>query len=486
MLNPHAFDQFDTMLAEWFAAAAVLVGRGAGRFHVLAGAQTDPVAFEQREPSRSSSSSSFLPFLTRVDSFVEAAPPCQRTPVIVLAAIRPTFSLAPVKAAREERIEESLSSIDNSVKSLQTDGRAKSPAWVLAMMAEFCDYRMQGMQRVELAGSALFQNPHATAVSMKGFEQLKFGMKKLAKQFEADFETSLAALRDAHPSIFCMHQFVTGAWGQHALDFYLMCREKAPRVPRFDMNAYAEQIFAPFGHSPIMSALSCVNLYHPENTDELLCVMTATFVALLAGRRHESLALFRRHARDGMLGIDSFMSVITTANLSARNGDNARLIAGMFSKEGEIKFTFDEFEVCALYCGFFADAEFHVKYDPFASLTDPVFAPIKAQLARPDRMPAIAELSGLLAGAIRNVAMPDTELNEVQRLLLRTTQIVWRNKPVIAPGVERVELRPTAPGPLAPRRIRLRSDLAAEIRTLSQLLPGDRAHGGILRIKMPD
>jgi hypothetical protein len=352
------------------------------------------------------------------------------------------------------------------------------------MMSEFLDFRMQAMVRVDLGTSSLFHHPQATEATVSAFSATKYGLKKMVKQFDSDLDVSLTALKDSHPGLYCFHQFKSGEWSSHCLDFYLMCRARLPKSLRFALGTFVEQIFSPFGQQPVISALSCMKLYDPANSDELLLIMAAAFSSILAGRRHESFALFRRHSKGGFLTFESFLAILEEFNLVQKRSDLIRNICAPFSKEDGLKLTFDEFEVCALYCGLFADLNATVKYDPFASLTDPVFDQLKGLMTTPDRIPAFSTISTMLGQWFKEVKFSESDTMEVQKLLLRALQITWKNKPVAGPQ-QFVGVNP-APGQLISAKVRLTSGLSGmEARVLSQLLPAVQRRVPLIPLTRP-
>jgi hypothetical protein len=323
------------------------------------------------------------------------------------------------------------------------------------------------MMKLDVGGSVLWHCPLSMTASLDSFGQIKYGVKKATKQFDIDLETTITRMQDTDPAVFSLARFKTGEWSSHCLDFYLMCRFELGRTPVFDRTRLVEKVFAPFGFTPLSSALGAVKLYDPSGKDELLCCAATIFNSLVIGKRHESMAMFRNNSQDGNMSIASFIKLCSSFG-ALRNPILAEQVCGMLANGESDSLTFDRFEICALYCGFFADPILTLQSDPFLFLTGPLFDPIKAAYASRSFLSAVKDLSQILPKLFDNPDLTESNIREILHLQLRTAQIAYRSR---KRGFVTVS-QPTGPGEAlpAPRRLRLRSELAACFRTKSEFI----------------
>jgi hypothetical protein len=469
----HDSDEFEHLLTDWFATGRRMMIEG-GRFVTTAAIQTDALPeprLELRAQEFSDSSSSFHPLLSRVESILDFTPTLTRSIIFTLCSIAPTLVTEMQSEASSEqfaRTRSLLATASGPYNPLHDDGRARSATWMNTILPAFYDHRVQTMVTFDLGSSAIWHSPLSVENSIESYAHTKFGVKKMIKQFYLDFDSTILAMKDSNPAIFSMYQFKTGNWSSHCLDFYLMCRSKFPTAPRFDHSRFVEHIFSPFGRIPVESALGVVKLYNPAGREELLCCLATIFNSLVIGKRHESLAMFRSHCIGTTVPLQNFLSLCSSMSV-IKDSKLAEQITRVFRKNEIVNLSLDEFEICTLYCGFFANPTLILQSDPFALLTDPIFDPIKAACGIGRPAPAIKELTHLIARMLSDTDLPEADSREVLPLLLRTAQISVRNKPrgfgaTIAPPS-----RPGEPLP-APRRLRLRSELAAHFRTENDFL----------------
>lgn len=239
------------------------------------------------------------------------------------------------------------------------------------------------------------------------------------------------------------------------------------------MRRFVESVFAPFGRSPLNVALSGLQLYNPTTRDELLCSMAASFNSILAGRRTESMGIFRATAVDGRMTLPSFLSVLERYRALA-NKQVATDLCELFSKDAVVKLSFAEFEVCALYSGIFREATVALKSDPIAFLTGSEFSRVKDDFA------SGAALSTCIQNTLRatlevmkHVTIPDSDANEMSAMCVYAAQIAARHI-TTDPLPEDHHDGPTAATgpspPVSPRHLLLRTDGASRSQTFDDLL----------------
>jgi hypothetical protein len=285
---------------------------------------------------------------------------------------------------------------------------------------------------------------------MASFEQLRYGVRKMIRQFDADLDSTIISMRDTDSAVFCLSQFKSGEWSSHCLDFFLMCRTTLTSI------ADAERIFAQFGQAPADAARSAMAIYDPRTREDVLCCMAMVFTSFLQGRRHESLALFRKWA-EGNMTVDQFVQICQT-----RSPDTARKTCDLFAVAGTL--TFDQFEVCALYCGMFGEHTLIVGKDPFPLLGHPAFDSVRAVGGR--GIEAVREMVGLLGRWIGDIELGEADAGDMLGMLLRVGQVALRNQPKTT---EATVCQPPARTIRAPRKFRLQSDPAR--RTIRSPLP---------------
>jgi hypothetical protein len=349
-------------------------------------------------------------------------------------------------------------------------GRARPAPWLLGIIGEFYESRKKQMGICNLGNTSVWHCSQTTADSFAAYALSKVGIKKMIKQFEADVNASLLALKDTDPIIYMFYQFKSNEWSSYSLDFYLMCRSKLPKNGRMNNVRFLESIFSSIGKVPLNAASNAMKLYGPRGVDSLLCCMVSVVNALLAGRRDESLAIFKNRSRGGVLTFDTFTSLLNSLTKTC-SVEGGKRICQLFSKNGDDYLTLDEFEVCSLYCGFFGEPSVSEAANPFMVLAAPAFEAARTAMNSGDQCCAILELLDLEAQWVDEWKIPESELYEVLKMCLKGAHVLWRNRPM-DPGIGKSISYTCAPllhgGLGSPGRGRLASWIVSRIKRIAR------------------
>ena len=502
VLHEKAFEQFELFLNDWFVTAKNCVLQKC-QFYYNVHVQTDPISMElklSKSDDSMSSNAGLLPTVMRTDTDSEF----ENLSKIQLTDCETLFELKPfvlndhfaeplkrmkhfAKKAFQIHLNANLlqpfmnaqgsSSISppqitqkSATGSKKTAGKTRPLAWLLSIIGELYDFRLQTVSKTKVGTTSLFYNPSNMASCFVNFLRTKYGVKAKMSKFTNDFEATLFQYKNHDPAIFALYMFKSGHWSSYCFDFYLMCRSILPRSSNFNYNRFAELVFSTFGDMPTFSVLSALQLYRPKNKDELLNVLASTFSSVLASRRNESLSLFnsnstifRSNQENGnndtnnngiqLVTLQSFIRLASSINPIGSietyrkiahsiisynlNDESQNKIKGKSKNKNKDKpleiqtqqgLTFDQFEVALLYCSLFSQQNIALNVDPFATLPEIVFGEIKNAISDGENRKALTQLSRLIVTMIREMPPSDLSAIDIIKHELRVSQIIMRKE----------------------------------------------------------
>lgn len=446
VLHPSAFEEFELLINDWFGSTKELLSQH-GQFFYAVETQTDPVVVNSMAScgdlnllSSSSSqvflqgnplsSSTFFPILQRVETVEELmlAPVMELTPVSSIFEAPPvTLDVEPVVTKQETfaQTQPYFASLSHQIKAFNISGRQKPISWLYNMMNEFYEYRNANMIKIDIGYYKIYHHPQSIQDNFNSFASMKYGVKKAVKQLNNEIESSILRSKEEDPEIFGFYMFKSGAWSQFCFDFYLMCRANLKKERQID---FIERMFFPFGTNPIASALSAQKIYKPKNNKELLIFMATCFTAVLAGHRHESMSLFKTYIRDGYFTTDCFMNVLSKVGYTG-SIDSARQICQCFVHGKKKSLDFEDFEVCALYCGFFSQPSIGFYETPFIGIKLSNINQIEEAFEQGKDNETLSLLSNEVPRMITNSKLSDYEIKFVLNMMIQTARITSKTLP---------------------------------------------------------
>ena len=432
LLTSGSYEEFNLLLHDWFDYASESVNKNSV-FYYSVDVQTDPVLFvdqsKDQEPIQEVQADDFVSSLKRCETqdYFDAQK-LSNSGQILLFDQDPNYDVqkkrTQTRAHSFAKVKTLVITPDSPAMPMKPIPNAHPLSWGYKVITDFFKYRAENSIEVERGGIKYYISDINAADSFKNFAVEKGGKKTWREYLKQLNDTLSNSKSETDPLIYSAKLVKAGIWSKSTLNFMVSLFLNVNERTQINPLLFAEEMFAPFGVSPINSVRSVISLSSPSNADEVVYVCSFCFECLQRSKVCESISLYRKFSDKGGVSKDMFNGLAIHLQTSNPLPDTNLMIDAFYHNTS--KLSEHDFRELCFYCGIFGASGVIVATDPFGCNKDKSLQPIREAIKSCDFEEATKMMAHIVNDFVEKASLDKYSSSECAFSLAHTLRICCR------------------------------------------------------------